>query len=120
MAENNERPRVDRLFDVLSDHRRRQLCAYMHSSDEDVFDLDHIVQMIVSQENESSEISDKLRERVKIDLHHRHLPKLDDAGLVEYDPRNSDVRYRGTTDSDITDVSKLLNSTEESVDSTDQ
>jgi len=32
---------------------------------------------------------------IAISLHHSTLPKLDDAGLIEYDPRSTTVRYRG-------------------------
>lgn len=28
-------------------------------------------------------------------LHHTHLPKLDDAEVVEYDPSDGTVQYRG-------------------------
>lgn len=31
------------------------------------------------------------RETVRLNLYHRHLPKLDDAGVVEYDWRSGDV-----------------------------
>jgi len=32
---------------------------------------------------------------IAIHLHHSTLPKLADAGLVEYDPRSKTARYRG-------------------------
>jgi DNA-binding transcriptional ArsR family regulator len=32
--------------------------------------------------------------RVAVELHHVHLPKLREAGLIEYDARNDAVRYR--------------------------
>lgn len=31
-------------------------------------------------------------ERAEVVLHHNHLPKLDDGGFVDYDPRQGDVR----------------------------
>lgn len=35
------------------------------------------------------------RKRVTARLHHSTLPKLADAGVVDYDPRTGTVRYRG-------------------------
>ncbi|UTF52000.1 hypothetical protein NGM29_09270 [Natronosalvus rutilus] len=32
-------------------------------------------------------------ERLLLDLYHNHLPKLEEAGLVEYDDRTETVRY---------------------------
>lgn len=32
---------------------------------------------------------------VKLELHHETLPRLDDAGVIEFDPRTGDVCYRG-------------------------
>lgn len=112
MIEDSGRLQIDLLFDVLSDCHRRQLVAYMHSSNKDIFHLDDLSQIIATQETEPSEVSEKKREQVKIAFHHRHLPNLDDAGLIEYDSRNGDVRYRGTIDSEYIDVSQFLNSTE--------
>lgn len=34
------------------------------------------------------------RERVRLDLHHNHLPRLADAGLIDYDARTGTVRSR--------------------------
>ncbi|WP_425607419.1 DUF7344 domain-containing protein [Halomontanus rarus] len=92
----------------------------MHTSREDSFNFDDLVQIIANQNNETSDVSQKQRKRVKLTLHHRHLPKLDDAGLIEYDHRNGDIRYRGTADSELIDIPKLLNSTNESAGSLDQ
>ena len=35
------------------------------------------------------------RDHLRIRLHHQHLPRLDDAGLVAYDPAELTVEYRG-------------------------
>lgn len=34
------------------------------------------------------------RDRIHLSLLHRHLPKLADRGIVEYDVRNDAIRYR--------------------------
>lgn len=114
------RPHIDLLFDALSDHRRRQILTYMHTSEEDSFNFDELAQIIANENNETSDVSQKQRKRVKLTLHHRHLPKLDDAGLIEYDPRNGDIRYRGTADSEIIDIPELLNPTSEPAGSLNQ
>jgi hypothetical protein len=120
MADYGRQLQIDLLFDVLSDHQRRQLVGYMHASNEDIFHLDDFAQIIDIQETDFSEVDEKNRKQVKIALHHRHLPKLADAGLIEYDSRHGDVRYRGTTDSEIVDVSQFLDSTDRTVDNIDQ
>lgn len=38
-----------------------------------------------------SRSSDLALEVSRVALHHRHLPKLDDAGLVEYDPATNTI-----------------------------
>lgn len=32
-------------------------------------------------------------ESLRVELHHHHLPKLENAGLIEYDDRTETVRY---------------------------
>nr|WP_158058413.1 hypothetical protein [Halorussus halophilus] len=35
------------------------------------------------------------RENVRIELHHSLLPKLEDAEVIEYDPRQGTIRFTG-------------------------
>jgi Mn-dependent DtxR family transcriptional regulator len=39
--------------------------------------------------------SDEDETAIAISLHHATLPKLADAGLIEYDPRSNTARYSG-------------------------
>lgn len=39
-----------------------------------------------SQEEKVSATSEKAIEQAMITLHHHHLPKMDDIGVIEYDP----------------------------------
>ena len=120
MAEGSGEPHIDVLFEALSDSRRRQIFAYMHTAEENSFHLDDLVQILASQQQELSTAANKQRERLKLSLHHNHLPKLDDSGIVEYDQRNHDIRYRGQTDGEIIDIASLLHSTRETNHTVDQ
>ena len=42
---------------------------------------------------EQSPDVERSHQEVGASLEHTHLPKLAEAGLVEYEPRNGDVRY---------------------------
>ncbi|WP_440991882.1 DUF7344 domain-containing protein [Haloarchaeobius baliensis] len=66
----------DRLLDLLSVRRRRQVLATLSTG-----------QGPLSVEELGRQLSDddSQVERVQLELHHTHLPKLDEAGLVDYD-----------------------------------
>jgi len=66
---------------------RRQICLFLMRSDQSVVTVDNLVEILADEDDD--------RERLAIDLHHRHLPKLSDAGIVEYDARSNTTRYWG-------------------------
>ena len=84
---------MNQLFDVLADERRRRLLAYLHRKDGDVASLSELIDYLVVHEADS--VADLDTDDVAISLSHKHLPKLVDVGLVEYDARSRTVRYRG-------------------------
>ena len=84
---------MNQLFDVLADERRRRLLCYLHRKDGDVASLVELIDYLVVQEADS--VADLDTDDVAISLAHKHLPKLADVGLVEYDARSRTVRYRG-------------------------
>jgi len=68
---------TNEMFDVLSDGQRRRALNYLSES-EGVVTLGELAERVTRAEEDP--------ERAAIALHHGHLPKLTDAGLVEYDP----------------------------------
>ena len=79
---------LDSLFEVLASSQRRRLLAHLVETDDDVATLPELAELLADGDDD--------RERATIRLHHTHLPKLEDEGIVEYDARSETVRYRGS------------------------
>lgn len=78
------------VFRLLGNSRRRQLLYRLHDADVDVLGVDDLVEHVSEQEGASD---DGHRRRVRVDLQHNHLPKLEGVGVAEYDRRSDAVRY---------------------------
>lgn len=76
----------DELFRILSSARRRYIIYYLHRSGEEM-DLKRLATLIAAKENGTSEteVTDEDRQRVYISLYQTHLPKLEEAGIINYD-----------------------------------
>ncbi|WP_435177938.1 DUF7344 domain-containing protein [Halorussus sp. AFM4] len=84
---------IDSAFDVLSSRNRRAIVRYFQTTDEPIAtvnDLAHHCKEVGSEGNNAV-----ANDRMTAQLHHRHLPKLADAGVIEYDARSETVRYKG-------------------------
>jgi DNA-binding transcriptional ArsR family regulator len=82
---------LNALFEALADVQRRQVLAYLDAMDDDVAAYSDLIEHVA--DDSAGESTD--HERVAVRLHHHHLPKLADVGVVEYDARSETVRYRG-------------------------
>ena len=83
------------LYVVADEHRCAILNAVTNASEKTLeFEVlvDHVADWVGDEDAERA--SDEHRRRVRIALHHTHLPKLADAGIVDYDQRGHKVRYR--------------------------
>jgi hypothetical protein len=69
---------LDTLFDVLSADRRRYALQHLIGTTSTV-PLAELADYVATAESMGDQ------EAVAIDLHHRHLPKLAEEGLVRYD-----------------------------------
>ena len=75
----------DMVFDVLKNQRRRYALHYLKSVDGTV-QLSDLAEQVAAWENDTTvdAISAAERKRVYTALYQSHLPKLDDAGIVDY------------------------------------
>ncbi len=83
----------DELFTILSNRRRRYILHELMRADERV-DIGTLSQEIAACEDdiELTEVSSSDRKRVYTALRQSHLPKMDEAGVVDFD------RDRGTVE----------------------
>ncbi|MFC6729481.1 hypothetical protein ACFQDG_12585 [Natronoarchaeum mannanilyticum] len=80
------------VFECLAEKRRRDVVAALRGRG--AASLRELADSIADPNDRT--------ERVELELHHRHLPKLADAGLAEYDPDDRTIEpSEGTAAADV-------------------
>ncbi len=76
----------DTVYEVLSNARRRFVISRLRRADGAV-SINDLSEAVAAWENDvpQAELTDKQIKRVYVSLYQIHVPKLDEAGLVEYD-----------------------------------
>ena len=81
-----ERLPLDALAALLGNSRRRFVLRYLQLRDAEV-PIEELSEALARWEcDDLDEVTPHLNECIRASLHHVHLPKLVDAGLVRYDP----------------------------------
>ena len=82
------------IFDVLRNERRRYVLHYLERTDEGTVELGDLATTIAAWENGISvaEVSSNQRKNVYTTLQQSHLPRMDRAGVVEFDRKRGLVR----------------------------
>lgn len=77
---------LDAIYHLLQNERRRGVISYLAKHDCPVT-RSEVAEQVAAWENgtDVDQIDSQERKRVYIALHQVHLPKLDDAGVLEYD-----------------------------------
>ena len=83
----------EQIFACLANERRQIIVSVLRESHQSL-SLEQLGKAAVAREQDENivEISDEIVEKTLISLHHTHLPKLADAGLLEYDPEERSIR----------------------------
>ncbi|RQG91217.1 hypothetical protein EA462_04295 [Natrarchaeobius halalkaliphilus] len=91
-------PSLDLVFDLLSNRRRRYALYCLYDQPDDAATIEDVTETVVSLETRDtgpeprSEIDEQKRQ-IRTELQHVHLPKLENAGVLEHDQRSGTVRY---------------------------
>lgn len=91
-AETADRMSPDLVFEILSNTRRRMMLYYLRQND-GAASVKELAEQIAALENDVTvgELGRQQRKRVYVSLYQTHVPKLEDAGIIEYDDANGDV-----------------------------
>jgi hypothetical protein len=94
----------DELFDVLSNQRRRYTLHYLKQNGDEPVEMGDLSTQVAAWELgiEPEALAYDERKRVHTSLYQYHAPKLDDAGIVEYDSQRGTVELtRAGADLDL-------------------
>lgn len=82
---------LDLVFGLLSSGRRRRLLYRLDGAR--VVTVEELAAHVAAEDLgvPVAEVGDEHRERVEAELLANHLPRLEDAGVLEYDRRSGDV-----------------------------
>jgi hypothetical protein len=89
------------IFDILSNDRRRYALHYLlREGTEEGPTVRELSRYVAAWENETppERVEAKQRRRVHIALHQTHLPRMDRADVVEYDPASDTVELSGNAE----------------------
>jgi DNA-binding transcriptional ArsR family regulator len=83
----------DALFSLLSNPRRRFILQHLKGVGEGI-ELQDLAAEVAAWENETDRdaLTDKQRKRLYVSLYQTHIPKLEEAGIVEYDDDSGEIR----------------------------
>ena len=89
---------VESLYEVLSHPTRQALLYALRGTD--TATVGAIVRALVETDECRFDGGERLDEinRVEVALHHAHLPKMDAAGVIDYDPEAGTIETNGITD----------------------
>ena len=114
---------LDALLDLLQAERRRIVLELLYAlqceqeNDQVTVQVPDLVRQVAAIEAEvdSATVGRTVQRSSKIGLHHTHLPKLDDYGVIEYDAEADEV---STTDRTRT-VVQIMRSIADTVEDTE-
>lgn len=92
LTQNEESTSLDTIFATLKSQRRRYIVYYLHQQGE--LAVDELAELIAASENggDRATVTNDEQETMEVGLIHTHLPKLDGAGIIEYDDTTQRVR----------------------------
>lgn len=80
------------MIDALAHGRRRNVCEVLSAAGREFLSLEAMSERVAARRENRTDVPADAQ-TVKVELHHVHLPKLDEAGLLEYDHETNTVYY---------------------------
>jgi hypothetical protein len=87
----------DSVYGALATQCRRQLLGYLYQADGQA-SVDEVVTALSTDDRASSALNE---DTLRVHLHHVHLPRLETAGLVEWNREEATVALTDWADQDF-------------------
>lgn len=93
MELEHSNPSLDGTLRVLADARRRMVLHFLCEQSDDVASIDDLIRFLDTEGQTTGAERAGTPAQLETELHHRHFPKLEEQGLIEYDIRSGHIRY---------------------------
>ena len=93
-----EEIRLDVIFDILKNQRRRHVLRYLRENESTT--LSDLAEHVAALENDKDvrSLTSSERKRVYVGLYQCHLPRMNDAGVIDFDSDRGRIELRDTAD----------------------
>ena len=93
-----EEIRLDVIFDILKNQRRRHVLRYLR--EHETTTLSDLAEHVAALENEKDvrSLTSSERKRVYVGLYQCHLPRMSDAGVIDFDSDRGRIELRDSAE----------------------
>lgn len=93
-----ERPiSPDRILSAVGNEYRRAVLNSLNSASDGILEYEALVEHVADRvrDDDSDQETEEHRQRIRIALHHTHLPKLEEVRIIDYEGETGDVQFVG-------------------------
>ena len=93
-----ERPvSSDELLSALANEHRRAIINSLTNASDKTLTRDALVDRVADKvrDEDAERATDEHRQRIRIELHHTHLPKLEELRIIDYEAETGLVQFVG-------------------------
>ena len=96
-AERERSISPDRILTAVGNEHRRAILDSLNNASNHALEYDTLVDCVADRirDEHADRASEEYRQRIRIALHHNHLPKLEEVGVLDYQTETGQVEFVG-------------------------
>lgn len=83
---------LDEIIAAVADEHRRAVIRSLGHAEDGTMDIETISELVAKRVQCETRSSSEHRDRIRIALHHTHLPKLAKCGMIQYDTETRQIQ----------------------------
>lgn len=84
---------IDAMLDILANPHRRYMIEYLREQPDETAAFEDVTKYIIARVGQLQGRQPN-HDDVQVNIQHHHIPKMSDAGILEFDVRSQTIRYR--------------------------